>query len=113
MAACGQVHLMGIRQGHPIVATTTTKEAEINGLKEIIQKEVHKMLDKTADRSTYLRAALQGCIPNATAMIPNTNHRWTFLEYSTNIVVGVGDANLCKDTTKIYQDQKGQVRRPG
>lgn len=39
------------RQGHPIVATTTLKEAEINGLKEIIQKEVHKDARQTADRA--------------------------------------------------------------
>lgn len=42
---------MGVRQGHSIVATTITKETEINGLKGIIHKEVRKMLDKTADKA--------------------------------------------------------------
>ncbi|KAB5530411.1 hypothetical protein GE09DRAFT_1252619 [Coniochaeta sp. 2T2.1] len=45
----GQVHLMGVRQGHPIVATMTVKEAEIHGLNTVIKTEVRNMLDKTAD----------------------------------------------------------------
>ncbi|OIW25082.1 hypothetical protein CONLIGDRAFT_684954 [Coniochaeta ligniaria NRRL 30616] len=39
---------MGVRAGHQIVATTTLKEAEVNGLQTIIEQQVQLILTQTA-----------------------------------------------------------------
>ena len=41
---------MGVRQGYPIISTTTIKEAGIHGLQTIIKKKVKRM-QKTTEKA--------------------------------------------------------------